>query len=410
MDRSLPDCLFMLDTIRMQAVKAETPTVLLVEDDQGVARGLGRMIEQLGYGVVHASTAQKGIELVMDRSFEVVLADLHLDGGSGIDVLGVARAYHDDIALVLITAEPNVETARAAVNLGVLEYLLKPFARDQVKRALERATTRRRSGTQAAVVLSPIDEAQVERFELALESMTVDLEPICSATSRDLVGFVSRFTSAEETLASETALVRAAELVGRTSELRRRMRDLSVRAFAAAPASSLLFVDIQVTDLADEELYSTEPPLARIAERVVLQLRGGLGDQTVEDVASRMSVLRFVGYRLAIADLDGTQSFVGALAEIAPDFAKVDARIVRGIAHSSSNRRIVAAIASMCAVLGIDAIAEGVGNAEDRQTLVEVGCRLVQGSLVARHSPSASRHPSITAASIRMRQTCARES
>ena len=181
------------------------------------------------------------------------------------------------------------------------------------------------------------------------------------------------------------------------------------RLFASAPANAVLFIDIQSRDLNDEDLFSTEPPTARIAERVVLQLRGGLSDRPMEELVSRLSVLRFIGYRIALADLDGTQAAISALAEIAPEYARIDARIVKGISGSPSNRRIIAAISSMCSALGVISIADGVGNAEDRLTLVEAGCRLVQGSLVARYAPTSSKSPSMMASMVPSRPSYVRQ-
>lgn len=403
----------MHDTIRMQAVKAVNGAILLVEDEELLGRGLSRMIESLGYKVTHVLTGEEAIALVTTKSFDVVMTDLHLDGSSGMDVLAVTRAYLPDASLVVMTAAPSMETAIAAVNMGVVEYLLKPFERDQVKRTLERATYKRISATMPSPAMLPqineVDGALRERFDMALATLTVELEPICDAANRELVGFTSRMRSSEETLSTENDLVVAAAELNRLPELRRRARDLSVKAFASAPASALLFVDIQTRDLTDEDLFSTEPPIARIAERVVLQLRGGFADKSMEELVSRLSVLRFIGYRIALADLDGTQAAIHALAEIAPEYARIDAKVVKGIAGSPANRRIIAAISSMCAALGVMSIADGVGCAEDRLTLVEAGCRLVQGSLVARHAPVATKPLSDIAAATPMRPSYVRQ-
>jgi len=449
-------------TVRFAAPTNVAGTVLLIEDDAALARSLMRSMVAEGYQVVHVTSGPAAVEKVMSRSFDVVISDLNLPGASGVDVLNVVRAYDPHAPLVLMTAAPTVETAIEAVNLGVLEYLIKPTSKEQISRVLARATSvhresKRRSAeveearnsvataetqrppsapsmaraavaSQAKGVAAVLDAALnapapvskftatqrppavaptlrvVERltasgtcpatktaYEKALASLSVELEPVVDAKSRKLIGFSARMLSAEATLTSDVALVQAAEKVKRLPELRRKVRDLAVTAFASAPADALLFVDIHPSELVEGDLYSPGPELARIAERVVLQVRAkGL---VTTDLSARASVLRFVGFRLAIADLDAGQS-IAQISDLSPDFVKIDARLVRGVNESAARRRIVAALISMCKALDAVAVGEGVSTAEERDALVEAGCTIVQGPLMLRHAARiSSRRP-----------------
>jgi EAL domain-containing protein (putative c-di-GMP-specific phosphodiesterase class I) len=360
------------------------------------------LIEIEGYHVVHVTTAAEAIERVMKGSFDAVISDLNLGGVSGVDVLNVVRAYDPDVPMILLTGSPTMETAIEAVNLGVLEYLVKPATREQMVRALGRATTTRRRANhrREAQSMTPVaskptmpvpTDGMRATFDRALATLGVSLEPVVQPRSRDVVGFAARVRSSEPTLETEAALVVAAERLDRLQDLRRRARDLAVKAFADAPPGSLLFVDVHQSDLMDGDLYSSDPPLARIAERVVLQVRGRAASMGIEDLAARASVLRFLGFRIAITDLDEGQACLSQIAELAPEFVKIDARLVRGIDTAPSRRRIVAALISMCTALDSKAVAEGVATAEERDALVVVGCDLVQGSLVARHAPDSIR-------------------
>jgi EAL domain-containing protein (putative c-di-GMP-specific phosphodiesterase class I)/ActR/RegA family two-component response regulator len=228
-------------------------------------------------------------------------------------------------------------------------------------------------------------------YERALETLSVELEPIVDGKSKKLVGYAARMFSTEETLATEATLVAAAEALDVLEKLRRRVRDLAVQALAICPPDALLFVDVHPSDLRDGDLYSPEPPLARIAERVVLQVRAsGLA---ISDLSARASVLRFVGFRIAIADLDVGQACLEQIADLSPEFVKIDARLVRGLDTSVARRRLVSALVSMCRSLDAVAIAEGVSTAEECEALHEAGCGMVQGSIAARYTVPSSRRP-----------------
>ena len=118
---------------------AMSATVLLVEDDERLARCLSRLMKADGYEVVHAMTGEAAFENVRTRSFDVVLSDLNLPDSCGVDVLRVARAHDPDVPLLLMSGDPTVTTTIDALNLGVLEYLVKPLTSDQLARVLRRA-------------------------------------------------------------------------------------------------------------------------------------------------------------------------------------------------------------------------------------------------------------------------------
>jgi EAL domain-containing protein (putative c-di-GMP-specific phosphodiesterase class I) len=249
-----------------------------------------------------------------------------------------------------------------------------------------------RSSRPAAAPVDPCPSsegqaAQRAAFERAMLTLSVELEPIADGKTKKLLGYASRMFSSEEQLTTEAALVAAAEQLGRLEALRRRVRDLAVKAFVEAPSDALLFVDVHPSDLLDGDLYSPDPPLARIADRVVLQVRThGL---SIEDLSARASVLRFVGFRLAIADLDAAHPHLAQIADLSPEFVKIDARLVRGMSGSTARCRLVGALVSMCSKLDAVSIGEGVSTAEDCEALLEAGCAFVQGSLVVRHSAAA---------------------
>ena len=452
--RSLHMTMAVNETTRFTAPRPAAGTVLLIEDDQALARSLVRIMNAEGYQVVHVATGAAAVEAVMSRSFDAVFSDLNLPGSSGVDVLNVVRAYDPDVPLVLMTGCPTVDTAIEAVSLGVLEYLVKPTPRDHLVSVLGRATKARRSAmhrreatdSDLAAATAPtvrppssgpkplsdalgMANANADRsssasetlrdlreplsasipappsavsraashaypsirmtFDRALETLTVDLEPISDTKTKKLLGYGARMSSLEETLSTESALVVCAERLGRLEELRRRVRDLAVKTFVKAPPDALLFVDVHPADLLDGDLYSPEPPLARIAERVVLQVRA-VGF-SIADLCARASVLRFIGFRLAIADLDAGQACLSQIADLSPEFVKIDARLVRNVDASAGRRRLVAALVAMCQTLDAVAIAEGVSTAEESESLLEAGCGLVQGPIVRRHAALTSR-------------------
>ncbi len=112
--------------------------VLLVEDEKIARVSLARTLARAGHDVTACETVPEAMERIALDRFDVVLSDLRLPGGSGLDVLRASRARDPEAAVLLMTAFATVETAVEAIKLGAHDYLTKPFSPDQVLIRLEK--------------------------------------------------------------------------------------------------------------------------------------------------------------------------------------------------------------------------------------------------------------------------------
>lgn len=373
----------MHETTRLALVKKSSGSILVVEDDADFARSLKRTFGAAGYSVEVASSAEEAFEKVTRDSFDLVITDLNLPGASGVEVLDVVRAYDKNVACAVLTGAPTTESAIESVRLGAIAYLVKPTPSDELLRVVERAVAsreaaKRPSGTRPAA-------GNAEAFDAAMGSLRVELDAVV-AGDRRIAGFEARLVSDEKGLETHAALVEAADALGRSSELRRRARDLSAIAFSGAAAGRVLFVDVDAADLLDGDLFAPDAPLSRIAESVVLQLRASATSPMipVSDLRARVSVLRFLGFRIAICDIDAGASRLAQIAELSPEYVKLDAALVRDVARSLTRQRVVSALCAMCADLGATVVAEGVTTPEERAALVRCGCMYIQSASPAR--------------------------
>lgn len=119
-------------------------------------------------------------------------------------------------------------------------------------------------------------------------------------------------------------------------------------------------------------------------ERIVFEFTE---DQRLLDPARLREMIRkyrIFGLRTAIDDFGAGYSGLALLADLQPDFIKIDMALVRGIESDPVRQEIVAAIAEMTRGLGVRPIAEGVETAGELRALRDLGIRLVQGFLIAR--------------------------
>jgi DNA-binding NtrC family response regulator len=117
--------------------------VLVVDDEVVVLTVLRELLRRSGYRVTTAASAEEAIDLMRQRTFDLVLTDKNLPGASGLEVLRVARTLSPPPAVVMITAYSSYDSAVTALDIGAQDYIEKPIRdvealRFRIRRALSR--------------------------------------------------------------------------------------------------------------------------------------------------------------------------------------------------------------------------------------------------------------------------------
>jgi len=120
----------------------------------------------------------------------------------------------------------------------------------------------------------------------------------------------------------------------------------------------------------------------------VLEITERSSVDEIRDLATRVADLRRMGHRIAIDDLGAGYSGLNSFAVFEPEIVKLDMSLVRGIHLSETKRRIIRSMRQLCSEMGILVVAEGVETVEERDALVELGCDLLQGYLLAKPGPA----------------------
>lgn len=122
-----------------------TTRVVLVEDDLWVARVNREMVETVaGFVVVgHAESVQQGRELNAALQPDLLLVDIYLPDGTGLELVRFLREQNPSPEVIMITAANDLPSVQLALHEGVLDYLVKPFQHSRLKEALERYLQRR---------------------------------------------------------------------------------------------------------------------------------------------------------------------------------------------------------------------------------------------------------------------------
>ena len=120
------------------------PSILVVEDDELVANALRMSLTREGYTVHLAPNVAEGLQTFDSRDIDVVVTDLVMPGGTGLDLLREIERRDPMIPVIIITADESVEAAARAVRERAFDYLTKPVSRDDLNATVRRAIEARR--------------------------------------------------------------------------------------------------------------------------------------------------------------------------------------------------------------------------------------------------------------------------
>ncbi|HYJ47607.1 MAG TPA: response regulator, partial [Pyrinomonadaceae bacterium] len=100
--------------------------LLVVDDEENLRITTAAILEQEGYHVETASSGNEAVSLLEQSEFDLVLTDLHMEGGDGLSVLAEIRRRAPLTISVVLTGFASVESAIAALQQGAYDYLVKP--------------------------------------------------------------------------------------------------------------------------------------------------------------------------------------------------------------------------------------------------------------------------------------------
>jgi|CXWL01.1.fsa_nt_gi EAL domain-containing protein (putative c-di-GMP-specific phosphodiesterase class I) len=367
--------------------------ILVVDDHTALRHAYARILSAAGYSVTEAADGNDACKALEKSSFEVILTDIAMPGMNGVQLLRAVRERDLDVPVLLVTANPTIDSAVQAVEYGALRYLLKPVERTDLLEAVDRATKFRRLARlkrEAANFLGTDDKLVGERGALearltrGLDTLWMAVQPIVDWGSKKVVAYEALVRTQEPTLPHPGALLTAAERLGRVPDVGRAIRRAVGKILVEQPPGTDFFINLHPRDLMDELLYSSDSPLARFAKQIVLEITEREALDDASGVSLCASRLRKLGYRIAIDDLGAGYAGLSYFAQLSPEVVKIDMLLVRDLHKEPIKRKLVGSLITLCNELGMQVVCEGVETVEERDALLELGAEWMQGYLFAK--------------------------
>jgi two-component system, sensor histidine kinase and response regulator len=234
-------------------------TILVVDDELGIRRGCQRVLEPEGFAVETAVSLEEARQRIESHSFDIILLDVMLPDGRGMDLLDPIQARDPETVIIIITGFATVELAVEAIKGGAYNFIAKPFTTDQLLMTVNQGLERRQLTLEAQRLQAVEQKAQT------LAQAKEDLERLSE--------FKSRFTfivahELRSPVGGAQSLLRAlthSKAEALTDKQREILQRVELR------LNQLMALINDLLDLAASKTMSTEEPLAAIAVEQALQ-------------------------------------------------------------------------------------------------------------------------------------------
>jgi len=112
--------------------------VLVVDDDEAICEFMETFLEKDGFEVRTLQDPTEAADAVKKEGYHLVVLDLMMPGMDGVQTLEKIRKVDSDVAVVIFTAHPSLETAVQSMKLDAVDYLKKPFNPDEFREVVDR--------------------------------------------------------------------------------------------------------------------------------------------------------------------------------------------------------------------------------------------------------------------------------
>jgi DNA-binding response OmpR family regulator len=150
--------------------------VLVVEDSERLLRSLGQGLRQLGYAVDLAGDGEDGLAFAETYDYDVIVLDLMLPGLPGLEVLQRLRARGSGAHVLILSARDRVEDRVKGLQMGGDDYLVKPFAFDELAARITALVRRRHQAKTPLLRLGSL-EIDTARRQVSRQGASLHLTP-----------------------------------------------------------------------------------------------------------------------------------------------------------------------------------------------------------------------------------------
>jgi EAL domain-containing protein (putative c-di-GMP-specific phosphodiesterase class I)/CheY-like chemotaxis protein len=360
--------------------------VLVVDDDAAVLKSVVRVLQSAGHEVTGTDRGAACLEVAGRQPFEAAIVDYKLPDMSGLEVLQRLRDLQPRCVRMLMTGELVLPLVVTAVNVGKVSRVIeKPFSANKLVETVQEAVNGQRRLTdmlQSRSAQSAVQERAMLNQCIGGDALRLAVQPIVGGLDQSVYGYELLLRSTHAVLTTPAEVLDASERHGLLRELGGVVVARAAEWLMRLPSTPRLFLNLHPGEIVDSASLCTRMEVLSIwADRIVLEITERSQMNPSFSWHHALDRIKQMGFRIAIDDLGSGYSALSMLAELQPDFLKIDMSIVRNVDTDTHKRRLVDLLCTFAEATDAKVVAEGVETEEEAEALRQSGVHLLQGYL-----------------------------
>lgn len=360
--------------------------ILLVDDESDFVETLSLLLETRGYTVSTASNSEEAFKKAKEKP-HLILLDVNIPSISGYEVCNRLRQDSETkhIPIIMLTANKLAQDKVEGLKVGADDYVTKIFNTEELFARIEALL--RRSG-----FLEEVHKDKAVLFEelkriVQNESIEIVYQPIFYLKGRKLIGYevLSRGPKGSR-LEKPDELFQCALSYGLLIDLEMACRRKALSKLGEKGAGKLIFFNTNPYLMETEDFKNILGLYSR-PEQIVFEVTERAEIRNFPTFCNILSSVKTKGFKISIDDVGSGYSSLDAIAELMPDFVKIDIVLIREISANSIKQNLVKAIVLICKQSNIISIGEGIEREDELKTLIDLGVDAGQGYLLGRPGP-----------------------
>lgn len=368
----------------------ERPLVLFVDDESAVTSGIRAALRKAPFEVYIANSGEEALAQLAKKPVDIVVSDEKMPGMCGSELLAHVRREYPDTMRLMFSGQADLSAAVRAINeAGIFRFLMKPCdpkeLASSVNQAIDSLNQRRRFRRWQEENIELAGDPDIE-LDRALGTIFMAFQPLFCDDAKRIYAYEALARLGDPDINDPGRLFGLAEAVRRVPDVDTAIRKAVAKRIDDLPEGAYLFVNVHPDSLLDKRVFSKSDVLAPYADRIVLEIteRSSLHDTDL--LVTKIGRLREMGYRIALDDLGAGYAGLSSFALLTPEIVKFDMELIRGIQEDQTRAKLVESMTMVCREMEILTVAEGIETPEEQRRVLELGCDLLQGYLLARPS------------------------
>jgi len=352
-------------------------SILVVDDDPVMGKLYSAGLGARGAEVTVAATSEAALDLLLDGSYDLIIADKSLPGLSGDELVRALRETDQNAMrpIIMVSGHADVAERMLSYDAGVTDYVIKPVSMTELMAKVS-ALLRHGDAMRTSTVRATRAEQDAMRDRLVERAWQPHFQPIVRLSDLAVIGYEA-LTRFDDGVNPETCFD-AARRSGMGPELEIAVLEDALLAAVDLPPDSWVSVNASPSTIMDPAFGRV---IAKATARIVIEL---LETEPVGDHPDMLErVANLPGSPLLACDDTGSGwAGLRQLVELRPQVVKLDRALVSGVDHDPTRRALISGLRHFTNEIGALLLAEGIETVGELDTLCALGVDLGQGYLL----------------------------